>query len=82
MKEDDIRQVMQFLHEAITLTQQAKMDHEAAVKAKAAAANEPPAKATTKVHILSVQDWKPGISGYQLSPNEHEISISLYIYSK
>lgn len=48
MKEDDIHQVTEFLHRGILLTQQAKDDHEAAVKA-AASPDGPPAKPTTKV---------------------------------
>ena len=48
MKEEDIHQVTQFLHEGILLTQQAKTDHEASVKA-AASSDGTPAKPTTKV---------------------------------
>lgn len=47
MKEDDIQQVTEFLHTGIQLTQQAKADHEAAVKA-AASSDGSPAKPTTK----------------------------------
>lgn len=48
MKEEDIGQVTQFLHEGILLTQQAKTDHEASVKT-AASGTDTPAKPTTKV---------------------------------
>ena len=48
MKEEDIGQVTQFLHEGILLTQQAKTDHETSVKT-AVSGTDTPAKPTTKV---------------------------------
>ena len=50
MKEDDIQQVVEFIHKGILLTQQAKTAHEAAVTA--ASKDGPPAKATTKVSLF------------------------------
>ena len=48
MKEAEIAQVTEFLHQGITLTQQTKTDHEASVK-EAASGGQVPAKPTTKV---------------------------------
>ena len=53
IKEEDIRQVMQFLHEGIEITQQAKTRHEAALNA-ASTNGEPPAKPTIKVYMASL----------------------------
>lgn len=64
MNEDNIRQVTEFLHEGILLTQQAKTDHEAAVQA-AASPDGPPTKPTTKVTYLA------SLNNAILSPSPH-----------
>ena len=51
MKEEDIAQVTEFLHQGIQLAQQAKADHQAAVKA-AASTDRAPSKPTTKVWAM------------------------------
>ena len=51
MKEEDISQVTEFLHQGIQLAHQAKADHEAAVKA-AASTDGAPSKPTTKVWAM------------------------------
>ena len=55
MKEEDIGQVTQFIHEGILLTQEIKAGHAASLRAEAAASgSDSPAKPTTKVHTHSL----------------------------